>query len=520
MMLPLINPLSPWRIGVPIGLLLVGLALWWLGEPVAAWLSVALGLASFLLGPRAQAWRYVAPGLLAVLVFVILPMGYTLVIGLTNANSRNVLTQDRAKNYLLSQMERDADQRMGYELLALPALNGKGENKGASTYVLRVHHEDLPAHAQSAALRLDGSDAVEQTLHPAQALPAADGTTLSALALSELLRLQAHLKALRFVDAQGQQWTLAGLRDLAVQRARYEAQGKTGLRDVISGEVYQPNVAVGFFETASGERLMPGFRVFVGLKNYTDLFTDPALREPFIRIFIWTIGFAAISVAMSFMLGLMLAVFLENENLRGRRVYQSLLFLPYAVPAIISILVLRGLFNESFGQVNLMLSALFGIEPAWLTDPWLAKLLIIMANVWLTYPYMMMLSMGMLRSISGEIYEAAAVMGAGPVTQFFRLTLPMVIKPVAPLLIASFAFNFNNLVLISLLTNGGPDFLDTQVPAGATDILASYTYRMAFESSGQNFGLAAAIATCIFVLITVISLLNLRLAKALKVEVR
>ena len=95
-----------------------------------------------------------------------------------------------------------------------------------------------------------------------------------------------------------------------------------------------------------------------------------------------------------------------------------------------------------------------------------------------------------------------------------RITWPLIRKPLTPLLVSSFAFNFNNFVLIYLLTRGRPDFLDTNVPAGETDILVSYTYRIAFEDSGQNFGLAAAISTIIFALVAILSIVNLRLTRA------
>jgi maltose/maltodextrin transport system permease protein len=93
------------------------------------------------------------------------------------------------------------------------------------------------------------------------------------------------------------------------------------------------------------------------------------------------------------------------------------------------------------------------------------------------------------------------------------VTAPLIIRPLTPLLISSFAFNFNNFVLISLLTQGRPDFIDARVPAGSTDILVSYTYRLAFQDSGQQFGLAAAISTVIFFIVAAISLLNLRLTR-------
>lgn len=102
---------------------------------------------------------------------------------------------------------------------------------------------------------------------------------------------------------------------------------------------------------------------------------------------------------------------------------------------------------------------------------------------------MMILCMGLLKAIPDDLYEASAMDGAGPFQNFFKITLPLLIKPLTPLMIASFAFNFNNFVLIQLLTNGGPDRLGTTTPAGYTDLLVSYTYRIAFEGGGgQDFG--------------------------------
>jgi maltose/maltodextrin transport system permease protein len=183
------------------------------------------------------------------------------------------------------------------------------------------------------------------------------------------------------------------------------------------------------------------------------------------------------------------------------------------VPGFISILVFKGLFNQNFGEINAILDGLFGIKPAWFADPFLAKCMLLIVNTWLGYPYIMVLCSGLIKAIPQDLYEASAIAGAKPLTNFFRITAPLIVRPLMPLLISAFAFNFNNFVLISLLTDGRPDFLNTKIPAGTTDILVSYTYRIAFQDSGQNFGLAAAISTMIFFLVALLSLANLRLAR-------
>jgi maltose/maltodextrin transport system permease protein len=126
----------------------------------------------------------------------------------------------------------------------------------------------------------------------------------------------------------------------------------------------------------------------------------------------------------------------------------------------------------------------------------------------------MVLCTGLIKSIPADLYEASAIAGAGPLTNFFKITLPLIIKPLAPLLVGVFAFNFNNFVLIALLTDGRPDFLNTKVPAGTNDILVSYTYRIAFKDSGSDFGLAAAISTVVFFMVAIMALTHLRLMRA------
>jgi maltose/maltodextrin transport system permease protein len=209
-------------------------------------------------------------------------------------------------------------------------------------------------------------------------------------------------------------------------------------------------------------------------------------------------------------LGMSLAVLLEWEGLKHRTLYRTLLFLPYAVPGFISILVWKGLFNQNFGEINAILDAVFGVRPAWFAEPLLAKMMILIVNTWLGYPYIMILCAGLIKAIPSDLYEASALAGASPWTNFWKITAPLIARPLTPLLISAFAFNFNNFVLISLLTDGRPDFLNTKLPAGTTDILVSYTYRIAFTDSGQNFGLAAAISTLIFLLVAVMALVQLR----------
>jgi maltose/maltodextrin transport system permease protein len=304
----------------------------------------------------------------------------------------------------------------------------------------------------------------------------------------------------------------AGVHEFGPSAAVWRANADGSLTRLDDHKTYVPNDAEGFYIAADGDRLQPGYKVAVGLANYSRMLADQEFRGPFISIFVWTVVFAALSVALSLGIGCTLAVLLNWEALRFRTLYRTLLFLPYAVPGFISILVFKGLFNQNFGEINGILNAVFGIKPAWFADPLLARTMMVVVNTWLGYPYFLVLCTGLLKAIPVDLYEASAIAGARPLTNFFRITAPLIVKPLSPLIISAFAYNFNNFVLVSLLTNGRPDFLNTKIPAGTTDILVSYTYRIAFLDSGQNFGLAAAISTVIFFLVALLSFANLRVA--------
>ena len=183
-----------------------------------------------------------------------------------------------------------------------------------------------------------------------------------------------------------------------------------------------------------------------------------------------------------------------------------------AIPQFVSLLLMRTMLKDNGLINNLLVQAgLISSPLPFLTNATWARATVVIINLWVGIPFTMMQVTGILQNIPGELYEAARVDGAGPVTIFFKITLPLLIKPLTPLMIASFAFNFNNFVLIQLLTNGGPDRLGTTTPAGYTDLLVNYTYRIAFEGGGgQDFGLAAAIATLIFLLVGALAIVNLK----------
>jgi arabinogalactan oligomer/maltooligosaccharide transport system permease protein len=259
------------------------------------------------------------------------------------------------------------------------------------------------------------------------------------------------------------------------------------------------------------EILYPGWRAFNPAQNYLGLITDPRLSGPFLGVFVWTVVFSLLTVAMMFGVGFLLAVVLDKP-MRGRNFYRAILILPYAMPSFMSILIWAGMFNREIGVFN----AILGTEIDWLNDPWLARGALLLVNLWLGFPYFYLIGTGALQALPSDMEEAASIDGASAAQIFWRIKLPLVLEILAPLLIASLAFNFNNFNLVFLLTRGGPTNVIEGESAGATDILITYAYKTAFTGAQQDFGLASAISVIVFVIVGALSLWSLKQSKALE----
>ena len=296
-----------------------------------------------------------------------------------------------------------------------------------------------------------------------------------------------------------------------IETYRYDPATNT-LVDVSTGFVWVDNGGGNFVNPDDPEeKLFPGWRAQNSGQNYLALFLDPRLNGPFVSVFIWTIAFSILTMITMFGLGFLVAVVLDKK-IRGRNLYRAIMILPYAIPSFMSTLVWAGMFNREIGVFN----ALLGAEIDWLNDPWLARGALLLVNLWLGFPYFYLVATGALQALPGELEEAAVIDGASPSQIFWRIKLPLVLEILAPLLIASLAFNFNNFNLVYLLTRGGPtDSVDGEL-AGATDILITYAYKTAFSGAEQDFGLASAISVIIFLIIGALSLWSLRQSKTLE----
>ncbi len=449
-----------------------------------------------LLSRRAYPLRYLLPGLVLFAAMTFYPIVYTINIAFTNYGTGHLMSKEEA----ISWYERRYYQPEEGETFSFQAF----KDEQGQLKLLLTSQKTGRAYLAEGARLLPIS------------LPDPRPSNWRSLSRSELVQALAALQQLELLYGEEDVVRMATLTEFAVFRPQYHYdRAHDLLTDLETGKIYRP--IRGTFVSEEGEELLPGFYEYIGLENFYRIFSNPQITGPFLRVFQWTFLWATLSVLLTFALGLTLAIFLNDPYLKARRLYRSLLIIPYAIPGFISILVWAGLLNADFGIVNRILEDLLGLRLPWLNDPFWGKVALLLVNLWLGYPYMMIVSLGALQSIQPELYEAAYVDGASRWQQFRHVTFPILMISVAPLLIGSFAFNFNNFNVIYLLTGGGPPIAGAQTPAGATDILISYTYKLAFAGrQGAEYGFAAAITILIFLIVGTISAINFRLSRRLE----
>lgn len=471
---------------------------------ILAFLVIALIVADlvyFLPTKRLLPAKYLYPGLIFLLVFQIFVVLYTAGTAFTNYGDGH----NSSKESAIGQLTRTYEQRV----------------PGGQEYSVAVLSQD----GELALAAIQGDQVLVGT--PDQALAPVDGARISdgviqevpgydVLDFNQVIAASDDVMDLRVPAtgeaADGALRTDDGRTAYAYNPSLvYDEQADAMVSD--DGTVYADN-GEGSFASPSGEELRPGWRVFVGFDNFATIFDPEILGGPFVSVTLWTFAFAILSVALTFFLGLLLAILFNDKKLKFRNVYRAIIFLPYAFPAFLSILIWAGLLNADFGYINQVL--LGGANIPWLDNPWLAKASLLLVNLWLGFPYMFLVTTGALQSIPSELYESAEMDGAGAVQRFRAITLPMLMVAVGPLLIASFAMNFNNFNVIYLLTGGGPQDLESTTGVGATDILISFVYKIAFAGGTNDYGVASALSILIFIMVAVVSALTFRRSKALE----
>lgn len=475
--------------------------------PMASVLSViAVFIAVVYFKPRFTPWRWLAIGISFAILFTIYPILYTFNISLSNMSSGHLMTKRQAITRI-EQLQFIPEDSEKYSWVAYRAKDGTyalwlKSKDGSTTYFARpgIDAETL-AIGQKGVGVLD-EDGFPEVIEGYERLQRKNAITL----LTDLSKIEFGLPPTTF--------KIKSLKEAneSAQLYKYDAE-----RDVVvnqqTGELFKP--VEGTFTSDSGEEIVPGWTVYLGLDHYQDFLGNEGFRNPLSKILLWNIAFTFFSVFISFAIGLVASIMFEE--LPGRRIIRSLLIIPWPIPVLVSVLIWRNMLHPDMGFVAPLLEAIFGSSPDWFTNTFWTRFGVILVNVWLSYPYFYVITAGALRAIPEEIYSAAIVDGANSWQKFRFITFPLLMKILTPLIIASLTFNFNNFNVIYIFNYGLPAMADTIVPMGTSDILVSFVYRLAFVSSNvADFGLAGAITVLLFLLIALMVVLQIRVGNMFK----
>jgi arabinogalactan oligomer/maltooligosaccharide transport system permease protein len=442
--------------------------------------------------------KYLLPGTLFLLVFAVYPIFYLIYISTTNYGTGNNLNKQTAIERIEANSVSAGAESIRYDLQIL----AEGDPQGELVFLLTDPDGERFIGTADGLTPIDESEIIE------------DGRRETIAGYVALNTGQANDRVddVNALVVPGPSGEIAndgfGAAFAKTQTRVYDPETDT-IFDSSTNTTY--SVVDGQFVSDDGEALVPGWRASIGLENYERLANDQQTRSVFVRVLIWTILFSLFSVGLSFGLGLLLAIVFNDERMFGRRWYRSLIIIPYAIPSFMTALVWRGMLNQQFGVINRW----FGVNLPWLDGQWLPYFSILLVNTWLGFPYMFLVCTGALQSIPSDLTEAANVDGASGFKAFRLITFPLLLVAVGPLLVASFAFNFNNFNIIYLLTEGRPPVPGSD--AGRTDILISYVYKIAFSSGGgADYGFAAAVSLIIFLIVATISAFSFRATRSLE----
>lgn len=260
----------------------------------------------------------------------------------------------------------------------------------------------------------------------------------------------------------------------------------------------------------------------VGLSNFIKIFKNRVALENFNfwRTFLFDIFWTVANVSLHVIIGISLAVALNTPKLALKKLYRSLVIIPWAVPSYISALIWRNMFDSQFGAVNQLLGKL-GLPSSipWLTNPnapikFLSFLSYafyadLITNVWLGFPFMMVVALGALQSIPQEIYESAEIDGVNERGKFFKITMPLIRTAMTPAIMLGIVWTFNQFNVIYLVSGGGP--------LGTTEILVTQAYKLV--NPGGVYGIASAFGLIVFFILLGITLITNKVSKATESQI-
>ncbi|MDO5697340.1 MAG: ABC transporter permease subunit [Dermatophilus congolensis] len=475
---------------------------YWLAVSVAAF--VGMCILAIYGTKKAVPMKYLFPGLLAMLALQVWPMLFTVAMAFTNYGDGHLGTKEEAASQIVANSVIEVPGSQRYRAsVAVP--------EGAD---IRTGDLNLLLVAPDGTNFVGTKDGLAPLETPVQIggsgkIDAAEGFTV--LKAGEANARSKDLGEFAVPTADGGGIKMQGLSAAFEGKAAvtYDAAADQ-LTDTRTGKTFAPQDGRYVATDGSGEAFSQGWMEYVGLRNFTTILTDPTLRTQFLGMFVWNVLFALATVVLTFVLGMLIALLFNTPNLRFKGLYRSLLILPYAIPMFVTALLWKSMFNQDYGLIN----TFTGLGVDWLGDTCAARFAVILTNLWLGFPYMFIVCTGALQAIPGDVKEAARIDGANGLQMLLKITMPLLLVAVGPLLIASYGFNFNNFSLIWLLTEGGPFLSGGMV--GGTDLLITFAYRLAFAGAAPNYGMAAAVSILIFALVAIMSLPGFRATKRLE----
>ena len=281
---------------------------------------------------------------------------------------------------------------------------------------------------------------------------------------------------------------------------------------------------VAFTNYSSPDHIPPNSLVdWVGFRNFVTMFSSHGSSggqwaNTFSRVALWTLIWAVLSTTTCFFTGFFFAVILQDKRIKIPELYRTVFILPYAIPQMLSLFIWANLLNGTFGPINrtLIFFKIISQGIPWLSDPMMAKVTLILVNIWIGFPYSMILITSSMTAISNSMYEAAVIDGANKWEQFRSITFPLVMYQLKPILIMQFAGNINNFGAVFFLTAGGPNLPDTiSTQAGSTDILISWIFKLTMNTPNM-YNIASVLSILVFIVLVPFALYNFMRTKSFK----
>ncbi len=278
-------------------------------------------------------------------------------------------------------------------------------------------------------------------------------------------------------------------------------------------------ICVAFTNYDANHQAPTNLFTWVGFENFRNLFSfgNEGMAPTFLKVLAWTLVWAFFATFIDYFLGLAVAILINKKGIRFKKLWRTILVLTIAVPQFVSLLYVMKLFAND-GLINGYLLKWGWIAnpiPFW-TDPMLARVTIIVVNIWIGIPYLMLIATGLLMNIPEDLYESARIDGANAWQMFRSITLPYMLFVTGPFLLTQFTNNLNNFNVIYLLTQGKPQSMSMTNNAGNTDLLVTWLYKMTVNDT--NYKMAAVIGIMVFIVTAVVSLVVYNMLPSVKDE--